>query len=504
MKTYPLLQSQMGVLLQSIRHPESTQYNLPIYFFMPLEVPMEQIVDILRKLINSFPELHTRFVALNQGEIRQWSDMSLTIPIVSRKCSESELQAYISDGFVRPFNLFSGDPLFRMEVARTEKSLYLLSDSHHSIIDGISLARIMTSALTKIAEGGSIEPQPYGMYQAAEDEVASFGTPLYQRAKDYHVRKFAGQEMVTLSHNQFGSLGRMGRCIATIDRRKCVEWCHEHDAKPSMLLQAAFAHVMSVLTGKKKIVFAVQNNGRGDKRLRGCLGMFVKSLPILINVDSSQKVVDFVKSQREEMVSATGNSIYPFTHFCSDLNMRPGVMFNFMAVASMSERVKLGGKSQRVVQPVRSETDSDIIVSIYLTGEDYEIRVESSLAMNDKATLRMVAEAIKTTACNMMAHSEAPLSELDIVSADERAALITLGTGKQLDIDQTMTFVKAFERCVSRVAHNLAVADDKSSMTYSELSHASNVLARRLTSAGVCPGDFVAVRSSSRLASSSN
>ena len=483
----------MGVLLQSIRHPESTQYNLPIYFFMPLEVPMEQIVDILRKLINSFPELHTRFVALNQGEIRQWSDMSLTIPIVSRRCSESELQAYISDGFVRPFNLFSGDPLFRVEVVETEKSLYLLSDSHHSIIDGISLARIMTSALTKIAEGGSIEPQSYGMYQAAEDEVASFGTPLYQRAKDYHVQKFAGQEMVTLSHNQFGSLGRMGRCIATIDRRKCVEWCHEHDAKPSMLLQAAFAHVMSVLTGKKKIVFAVQNNGRGDKRLRGCLGMFVKSLPILINVDSSQKVASFVKSQREEMVSAIKNSIYPFTHFCSDLGMRPGVMFNFMAVASMSERVKLGGKSQRVVQPVRSETDSDIIVSIYLTGEDYEIRVESSLAMNDKATLQMVAEAIKTTACNMMAHSEAPLSELDIVSADERAALITLGSGKQLDIDQTMTFVKAFEQCVSRVAHNLAVADDKSSMTYSELSHASNVLARRLTSAGVCPGDFVAV-----------
>ncbi|MBR2151124.1 MAG: hypothetical protein IJ902_07065, partial [Prevotella sp.] len=181
MITYPLLQSQLGVLLQSMQHPESTQYNLPNYIFMPLSMTMERVASATRTLLQSVPELHTRFVAGEQGEVRQWCDMSMPIPVVTRKCSETELQAYISDGFIRPFDLFGNEPLFRAEVIETEKSLCLLSDAHHAIADGMSFAPILTSAFAKIFEGGSIEPQPYGMYQAAEDEAAAFGTPLYQR-----------------------------------------------------------------------------------------------------------------------------------------------------------------------------------------------------------------------------------------------------------------------------------------------------------------------------------
>ena len=77
MKTFPLLQSQIGVLLQSMQHPESTRYNLPNYIFMPLSVTRERVVSAVQKLLESFPELHTRFVVGEQGEIRQWTYLRL-------------------------------------------------------------------------------------------------------------------------------------------------------------------------------------------------------------------------------------------------------------------------------------------------------------------------------------------------------------------------------------------------------------------------------------------
>ena len=129
----------------------------------------------------------------------------------------------------------------------------------------------------------------------------------------------------------------------------------------------------------------------------------------------------------------------------------------------------LADGEMRAVQPVRKEIDSDLSVDIYLNGDSYEIRVQSSLAMNDAQTIRMVAEAIRVAFCNMIAHPELTLGELDIVSDEEREALIQLGTGEHLDIDPTMTFVKAFEQQASQHPDNLAVADATDSMTYGEL-----------------------------------
>ena len=511
MITYPLLQSQLGVLLQSIQHLESTQYNLPNYIFMPLSMTMERVVRATHTLLESFPELHTRFVAGEQGEIRQWCDMSMTIPVVSRKCTEAELQAYLSDGFIRPFDLFGNEPLFRVEVIETEERLCLLSDGHHAIVDGMSFVPILTSAFAKVFEGGSIGQQPYGIYQAAEDEAAAFGTEAYQRAKEYFAQKFAGLEMATLSRSKYGTMGAMGRSTATVSRQACDDWCREHGVQPNLLFQAAFGHVMSVLTGKEQVAYAAVNHGRMDKRLRSCVGMFVKTVPMLANADPSMRVVDFVRSQRRELMNAYRYGIYPFTHFCSDLGMKPGVKFNFLAVADMEEHIMLGDAEIRAVQPVRKEIDSDLSVDIYLKGDSYEIRVQSSLSMNDEATLQMVAEAVRVAVSNMIAHPDAlqrhtpkgrlqrhtlkerTLGELDIVSDQERDALIQLGTGDHLDIDPQMTFVKAFEQRASQHPDRLAVADATHRMTYGELSRRSNILARRLIDCGVKPGDFVAV-----------
>ena len=494
MKTYPLLQSQLGVLLQSMQHPGSTHYNLPNYIFMPLSVTRERVVSAVQKLVESFPELHTRFVTNEQGEVRQWSDLSMPIPVVSRKCTEVELQAYIDKEFVRPFDLLGSQPLFRVEVVETEKGVCLLSDGYHGIVDGLSFAPILTTAFATLMEGGRVEPQPYGMYQAAEDEVATFDTPLYQRAKAYYAEKFCGQEMVTLSHAKPGTIGLMGRSKATVSRSVCDDWCHEHGVQPNLLFQAAFGHVMSVLTRQQKVAYSTVNHGRMDKRLRSCVGMFVKSVPMLADADPSQRVIDFVRSQRAELMSTLRYGIYPFTHFCSDLQMKHGVTFNFMAVANMEEYVMVDGVKAHAVQPVRNETDSDLCVDIYLKNENYEIRVESSLAMNDADTLQMVAEAMRVAVCNMTAHPELTLGELDIVSAADREALITLGRGKQMDIDPQMTFVKAFEQCASQHSDRLAVADAHDSLTYGELSRRSNVLANRLLACGVRPNDFVAVK----------
>ncbi|MCR5159631.1 MAG: amino acid adenylation domain-containing protein [Prevotella sp.] len=444
-------------------------------------------------MMGSIAELHTRFVVGAQGELRQWCDLSMTIPVVSRHCSEAELQAYISRGFVRPFRLFSGEPLFRVEVVETEQRLCLLSDGHHAIVDGMSFAPILTSAFARAMEGEVLEPQPYGMYQAAEAEAASFATESYQRAKAYYAEKFAGLKLATLSSQRHGSMGKMGRRSALVSRRLCDEWCQRQGVAVNLLFQAAFSHAVGVLTRQERVAYFTVNHGRMDKRLRSSVGMFVRSVPFLADGSGDPTVADYIRRLRTELMSTIRHGIYPFTHFCMDLDMTPGVMFNFQAMASMEERLLLGDMELEVVQPVREEMDGDAGVLIFCKGDSYEIRVESGLAMNSEPTLQMLADAIGCVAGQMMARPDAPLSQIGLITPEQQQALVRLGAGKRLPVDRGKTFVAAFEDCARQMPDRLAVADGTRSMTYGELSHRSDVLAHRLSVCGVRPNDFVAV-----------
>ena len=480
-------------MLESMQHPDSTKYNLPAYAFVPLSFT-RKIEETFRALSGSYPELHTRFVIGENGELRQWCDMSMEIPVVSRKCTEAQLRAYISKGFVRPFNLFGAEPLIRLELIETETELCVLFDCHHSILDRWSCLSMIVKPFEIILGGGSIETQPsYGMCQAALDETASFDTPLYQRAKEYYAGKFGGMEFATLSQKKPGTMGRMDRYKVAVSRKECDLWCQMHDTQAILLFQAAFSHVISVLTRNERVAYTTVNHGRMDKRLRNSLGMYARTVPILANADPDQKVMDFVRSFRGELMSSIRYGVYPFTHFCNDLNMRPGISFNFLAVDELEVQATLDNTDVRIVQPVRDEVDSDMSVAIFLEGDDYVICAESSLAMNDAQTLRMVVQAVKASVFNMMAHPESKLGEIDIISDDERKSLIELGKGAQLDTDPQMTVVKAFEQCAAMCPDSLAVSAVNGSYTYRELSQRTDVLAHRLIGMGVRPGDFVAV-----------
>ncbi len=171
MKTYPLLQSQLGIFMQCIQNPQSTQYNLPSSAFIPPTVDIERLIQAMEKVISIRPTFRTRFMIDKNGDIRQWSDDKMVIAIVRRQCTEAELQSYVANEFVRPFDLLSGEPLFRIEYVQTEKGWWQLMDGHHSIMDGMSFTPVLVQIDTDkdlqtvkrdIPAGYYIRPIPQG------------------------------------------------------------------------------------------------------------------------------------------------------------------------------------------------------------------------------------------------------------------------------------------------------------------------------------------------------
>ncbi|MCF0176847.1 MAG: amino acid adenylation domain-containing protein, partial [Bacteroidales bacterium] len=492
--TYPLLQSQVGVLAECMQYPDSTQYNLPIMVPLGREVDLGRFEGAFHVIYESRVAWRLRFGVDGEGDLCQWADDDRELRVVRREMSDAALQEYALHGFCRPFSLMGEEPLVRVELVATEKGNYLLMDAHHLIMDGMSYASILARRDFSAAySDGSLPAETYTVLDAAVDEREIRKGDAYQSAKAYHEEKFAGLDFATLSLRPDCPMGQMLSVHEYIDRRTVDEWCGEHGVSVNLLFQAAFSYVMSVLSGEDRIAYSIISHGRFDRRWRDIIGMFSRQLPVTSEIMDGQTVLEYISVFRYELMSAIRHSAYPITDLCRDQKKKIGACFNFRAVDGLDDMSFVGGEKYLVREQEHGIVTFDLSVIVLLTDEEYDIRAESSEAMNSLGTLQTVARAMGVTLKKMMSHPDAEIKSLSITSQAEELQLIELGKGEAIEYDSSETIVDMFRGRAVATPDATAVIYEGKKLTYKELDNITNRLAVKLDACGVRPGEIVGV-----------
>ena len=495
MKTYPLLQSQLGVFYDCLKFPQVMQYNIPCITELTDDIDLDRVEQAIQTIFAKRPELRIRFLIDDNGEPRQYVDEAKQLTIVQHQMSETDFRQYAYHGFCRPFDIMGEEPLFRVElIATPEGKRYMLLDIHHLVSDGTSYLVLFPQRDLPLAyEGKPLPAQEYSILQAAEDETACLGNEEYERAKALMNEKYAGVELASLSSHPDNPVGEMGQESAYINRAMVDDWCKANGFAPYQLFQAAFSYVLARLLREEKVAYTTIYHGRRDPRVKQAYGMFVRTIPFMMEIKKEQTVLDYIGSVHQEMKTTLSQLAYPFSHFCRDLGVQPGISFNFTALPGWEEAFHFGETHCPLVQLDRGDVFYDMLAHIFLADEDYDIRMESSLAMNSRQQMRMMADAIKATMEHMMAQPDQSIDSISIVSDEEAERIIKIGTGKEIDVDLSKTFANLFTEQARRTPDAPAVVDRDSQLTYSEMDSYSNALARQLIDFGVQPNDFVCV-----------
>ena len=495
MKTYPLLQSQLGVFYDCLKFPQVMQYNIPCITELTDDIDLDRVEQAIQTIFAARQELRIRFLIDDDGEPRQYVDEAKQLTIVQRQMSETDFRQYAYHGFCRPFDIMGEEPLFRVElIATPEGKHYMLLDIHHLVSDGTSYLVLFPQRDLPLAyEGKPLPAQDYSILQAAEDETACLGNEEYERAKALMNEKYAGVELVSLSSHPDNPVGEMGQESAYINRAMVDNWCKANGFAPYQLFQAAFSYVLARLLREEKVAYTTIYHGRRDPRVTQAYGMFVRTIPFMMEIKKEQTVLDYIASVHQEMKTTLSQLAYPFSHFCRDLGVQPGISFNFTALPGWEEAFHFGETHCPLVQQDRGDVFYDMLAHIFLADDNYDIRMESSLAMNSRQQMRMMADAIKAAIEHMMAQPDQSIDTVSIVSDEEAERIIKMGTGKEIDVDLSKTFANLFTEQARRTPDAPAVVDRDSQLTYGEMDRYSNALAHQLIDFGVQPNDFVCV-----------
>lgn len=518
----PLSHAQARLwFLNRLEGPSAT-YNVPLGLRLSGSLDVDALRMALADLVARHEPLRTVF-AEHDGTAQQIVlDAAEARPQLTVKDVESdELAAAAATAAAEGFDLAVHPPLrcTLLRVGRDDHVLLLVL--HHIAADGASmvpLARDLGTAYR--ARLGNEEPQwnplpvQYVDYTLWQREVlGSTDDPrsALSRQVNYWRKQLEGlPEELDLptdrprpAHAMYeGGSVRMRVDAAT--HRRLAELARKSSVSRFMVLQAAFAALLSRLGAGDDIPIGTPIAGRDDERIEDLVGFFVNTLVLRTDTSGDPTLRALVARVKEINLEAYANADLPFERLVDVLRPARSLarhpLFQVMLTLhnNAEATLDLPGLEVEPYLPQRTASKFDLSLSLVeLTGTDGELTgIDGSLQYStdlfDHDTAERLAARFVAFLNRALTLPDEKLSEVDVLLSGERDEILRNGDGGRRATHPSSVLAVFAER-VRRNPHAIALTDGERRRSYADLDTESTRLAVELAGRGANQGDIVAL-----------
>ena len=468
----PLSYSQTGVYFECMKNPASTLYNIPMCLQFPAGTDTAALQDAVRKAALNHPELFVQFVSNESGVVQTAGEDGVEVPVTAM--SEEQTAAF-RQNFVKPFNL-AKDSLFRFEIVKTEKAVYLYCDIHHLVCDGYSYD-VLIHEICTLMDGGQIEPEMCSYARFVTEQKAAEGGEDFARATEFFKERLGGVENVTEIAPDLANprpQGENGRVCAPIVWEDAVQLAKALEVNPSAVLLGAVFYSLSRFSGSEQVCITTISNGRSNLKVAGTMGMFVNTLALASKLDS-RSVKEFIRESADSFEQTLAHENYPFARIAADYGLKADIMFAYQIGVLSDYRV--GGK------PVVADATMELNVpkfkiAFYITEVEGvpSVAVEYHNGLYSEALMQSLARSVSNAVSAFAARPDEPLRSVSLLDKAGTAMLDSFNDTK-VDYDASQTIVSLFRAQAAATPDNLAVVYHDVRLSYRELDERTDAIA---------------------------
>jgi amino acid adenylation domain-containing protein len=411
---------------------------------------------------------------------------------------EATLDAWIEAEKNRPFD-WTRPPLIRFQVHhRTEETFQLTLSFHHAILDGWSVASMLTELceyllLSREDEGS----QASSIVIAFRDFVALERNAIAsEECQHYWAQKLTDSTVTMLP--RWRTLHQATN-LQQSSRRKNVPLSSEVSEGLKQLaklaniplksvLLAAHLRVLSVLSNQSDVLTGLVSNGRPeDSDGEQILGLFLNTLPFRLNLSESTWI-DLARETFQAECELLPFRRYPLAEIQRHSGGQPlfDTAFNFIHFHVY--RDVLGrGDIQVLDGTFFEETNLTLLANFSVDPSSSLIYL--SLNCQVDALCDEQIEAIggyyARTLAAMVNQPFGQFADHSLLSTRERQQLLVEWNKTEADFPQYQCLHQLFEAQVERTPDQVAVVFEDKQLTYWELNQRANQLARHLQKLGV-------------------
>ncbi len=510
----PASDGQRALWLLQRWAPGSTAYQISRAARIRSEVDAEALDRALWQVVARHPALRTCLPVRDGQPVQQGFDWPG--PVLVRHdvagLGEAELRRRVQADADRPFDLATG-PLLRVSLYSSgEADHVLLLSLHHTITDFWSLSVLVDELLARYRDAHAAPVTGQGTASSSDHgpSPSRRESPAVTDGRDAeripHWREALADAPLALDlptsyprprlQSFRGDSHQFRVPAATL--RRLDSLAAETGVTRFAALAAGFAAVLARYTGENDVVVGTPAAGRGgadhDRQ-----GYFVNALPLRIRMSPDTSYRGLLRRAQRVVVDALDHAM-PFPALVEALapTRDPGLSpvmqtmvalqrppagrpdLGAFAVSDESVTVRLAGLD---VQPYRlAERGSPFDVSLMAAEVDGGLTAELIYCRDlfDEPTMVRLGGHLSTLLARAASTPDAPLSTVELMADEERAAVLALATGAAEPFPDQTNLAELFAERVRQRLDACAVVHDGQRLSYAELDQRADRLAARL------------------------
>ncbi|MGW4531412.1 non-ribosomal peptide synthase/polyketide synthase [Nocardia sp. NPDC004340] len=520
----PVSLAQQRIWFLNRLEPDSAAYNIPLPIRLTGALDVAALQAAIADVVVRHEVLRTVYPETAAGPVQ------LVLPatavadlpaLAAIPVTEATVTAAVTDMISQGFDVTAAVPLRAALFQLAPEDHVFVVVMHHIAGDGTSLAPLARDVMTayaarKAGVAPAWTPLPvqytdYAVWQrellGSEDDPAS----LASRQLSFWTETLAGlPPLLTVPADRprpvvLDTDGR--RVDFTIDaetQSALTELGRTAGATLFMTVHAAFAALLSRLTGSTDIAVGTPVAGRGDAALDDLVGMFVNTLVLRTEVAPAEGFTDLVRRTRARDVAAFDNVDVPFERLVEVLNperstaRHPLVQVGFSFHNQGQAGLDLDGLGVSAIEfdTDVSQFDLHLIITDRYDAAGAPAGMTATMtyatALFDEVTVAGFADRLQRLLAGVIAAPESPIGDVDILGAAESERLLRDWNPAGTAFPPS-GMLDAFDAQVLRTPFAIALVEQGRAVSYRDFSERVNRLARVLLGVGVGPETLVAL-----------
>lgn len=469
--SYPVTSAQRRIFYTVNMENDSLAYNTPFGILFKSKPDIKKLESCISKILNNHDAFKTYFVLENDDVVQK---------LVDKIDFNLEICDYKNEDFIKPFDL-SKAPLIHVELDSYDNKYLLQLDIHHIICDGRSIG-IFAKELCdlyndKEIKYSKIDYIDYSLSEKINDEDKDFwiskfknGIPLLNMPTEFErssIKSYDGDNIYSKIEN--------------ID--KITDFCKEYNITPYMFLLSCFYVLLYKYTMQNDIIVGSPVVGRDNPQLSNVIGMFVNTLPLKQNIQSTSKFSDFLSLVKKNCLDCFNHQTYPFDELVKDLNVTRDAsrnpMFDVMFTYESGGRpnLNIGNIDIEYIMPENKTSKFDFSLEVTPTSTSYDLRLEYCTKLYGKDFMKTLLNCYCNIVNAVLDNSDVQIARINMLSEIPNIY-------PSLDYPKDLRIIDLFEKQVKVSPNKTALVFGDKKYTYKELEIKVNKFANYLLSLG--------------------
>jgi amino acid adenylation domain-containing protein len=424
------------------------------------------------------------------------------VPEIQR---EEEARRVTTEDARRPFDLANG-PLLRGRVVRMGEEDHILALTlHHIVTDGWSMG-ILNEELSTL----------YGAFVAGQSSalpILPFQYADLILSQRRHMENEEPQRQLTYWRARLDNVAPVlnlpfDRSRPDVQGHRGARYAWTIEAETMRRLQALGARYrttlfMTLLSAFNVLLFRYSDQAdfcvgtpiaNRSRECEGLIGCFVNTVALRADLSGNPAFSTFLAQVRTTVLGAQANQSVPFERLVDELGLArelshtPLFQVMFVLEDKPSDIRRLGGleASRLAMSTETSVFDLTLEMAQRANGTIGAV-FEYSTDLFIESTIARMAGHFQKLLDRIIAFPDVPLSELCILSAEERQFVLVECNATQKDYPHTSCLHELFEARAAQTPNAPALVCDGRTYTYASLNARANQCARYLRAQGIGP-----------------